>query len=423
MNAEIIAIGDEILIGQIVDTNSQWIAKELNSIGVSIRQVKAIQDDEKLIEKAIGEAIDSPVQIIILTGGLGPTKDDVTKQAICNYFSGKMRMDQDVLEANKALFKKFNYDFTEVIKKQAEIPSNAIPLINNLGTAPGLWISNCHQVIIALPGVPTEMKGLMLDKVIPRLKDSYLLPHIVHRTLMTYGMGESKVAELISAWEEQLPSVIKLAYLPSFGKLRLRLSAKSNDRESIEKLVEDEIKKLLPLISDIFIGFEEDGGIEDSVAKLLIKNKQTLATAESCTGGKIAEIITSQPGASNYYKGSVIAYSTQIKIDELGVPEKIIEEYSVVSRHVVEAMAKGVREKFKVDFAIATTGNAGPTIDATDKTVGVVCVAIATDAGVYSEEFDFGQPREKVIMKATIKAFEMLRKEILKKDENLFVVS
>jgi len=423
MNAEIIAIGDEILIGQIVDTNSQWIAKELNSIGVSIRQVKAIQDDEKLIEKAIGEAIDSPVQIIILTGGLGPTKDDVTKQAICNYFSGKMRMDQDVLEANKALFKKFNYDFTEVIKKQAEIPSNAIPLINNLGTAPGLWISNCHQVIIALPGVPTEMKGLMLDKVIPRLKDSYLLPHIVHRTLMTYGMGESKVAELISAWEEQLPSVIKLAYLPSFGKLRLRLSAKSNDRESIEKLVEDEIKKLLPLISDIFIGFEEDGGIEDSVAKLLIKNKQTLATAESCTGGKIAEIITSQPGASNYYKGSVIAYSTQIKIDELGVPEKIIEEYSVVSRHVVEAMAKGVREKFKVDFAIATTGNAGPTIDATDKTVGVVCVAIATDAGVYSEEFDFGQPREKVIMKATIKGFEMLRKEILKKDENLFVVS
>jgi len=423
MNAEIIAIGDEILIGQIVDTNSQWIAKELNSIGVSIRQVKAIQDDEKLIEKAIGEAIDSPVQIIILTGGLGPTKDDVTKQAICNYFSGKMRMDQDVLEANKALFKKFNYDFTEVIKKQAEIPSNAISLINNLGTAPGLWISNCHQVIIALPGVPTEMKGLMLDKVIPRLKDSYLLPHIVHRTLMTYGMGESKVAAIISAWEEQLPSAIKLAYLPSFGKLRLRLSAKSNDKESIEKLVEDEITKLLPLISDIFIGFEEDGGIEDSVAKLLIKNKRTLATAESCTGGKIAEIITSQPGASKYYKGSVIAYSAQIKIDELGVPEKIIKKYSVVSRHVAEEMAKGVREKFKVDFAIATTGNAGPTIDATDKTVGVVCVAIATDAGVYSEEFDFGQPREKVIMKATIKAFEMLRKEILKKDENLFVVS
>jgi len=412
MNAEIIAIGDEILIGQVVDTNSQWIAKELNKNGISIRQVKTIQDDEKLIENAIGEAIDSPVQIIILTGGLGPTKDDVTKQALCNYFSGKMRMDQDVLEANRALFKKFKYDFTEVIKKQAEIPSNAISLINNLGTAPGLWISNCHQVIIALPGVPTEMKGLMLDKVIPRLKDSYLLPHIVHRTLMTYGMGESNVAALISTWEEQLPTTIKLAYLPSFGKLRLRLSAKSNDRESIEKLVEDEITKLLPLISDIFIGFEEDGGIEDSVAKLLIKNKRTLATAESCTGGKIAEIITSQPGASKYYKGSVIAYSAQIKIDELGVPEKIIKKYSVVSRHVAEEMAKGVREKFKVDFAIATTGNAGPTIDATDKTAGVVCIAIATDAGVYSEEFDFGQPREKVIMKATIKAFEMLRKEI-----------
>jgi len=423
MNAKIIAIGDEILIGQIVDTNSQWIAKELNKIGVSVWEVKAIQDDEKLIEKAIEDAIDSPVQIVILTGGLGPTKDDVTKQAICNYFSGKMRMDQDVLESNKALFKELNYDFTEVIQKQAEVPSNAIALVNNLGTAPGLWISNCHQVIISLPGVPTEMKGLMLDKVIPRLKDSYLLPHIVHKTLMIYGMGESKVAELISKWEEELPAVIKLAYLPSFGKLRLRLSAKSNDKVSIEKLVNDQIKKLLPLISDIFIGFEEEGGIEASVAKLLSEKKLTLATAESCTGGKIAETITAQPGASRYYKGSVIAYSRQIKIDELGVSEELIAKHSVVSRHVAEAMAVGLKEKFNVDFAIATTGNAGPTTDLTDKSVGVVCIAMATPAGVYSEEFGFGQPREKVIMKATNKSFEMLQKEILKKDENLFVVS
>lgn len=423
MNAEIITIGDEILIGQIVDTNSQWIAQELNKVGISIHQVTSIQDDKKVIEKAIGDAIDSPVQIIILTGGLGPTKDDITKEAICNYFSGKMRLDEEVLASNKALFKKNDYDFTEVIRDQALIPSNAIALINEIGTAPGIWISNCHQVIIALPGVPSEMKGLITKKVIPKLKESYLLPHIVHRTLMTYGMGESKVAALISAWEEELPSVIKLAYLPEFGKLRLRLSAKSNDKDAIEKLVDQQLEKLLPLISDIFVGYEEAGSIEASVAKLLTKNKQTLVTAESCTGGQIAQMITAQSGASNYYLGSIIAYSAAVKIGELGVSKELIKQHSVVSRPVAEAMANGVRKKLKADFAISTTGNAGPTIDETAKDVGVVCIAIATPTRVYSEEFNFGQPREKVIMKAATKAFEMLQKEILKKDENLFVVS
>ncbi|PCI32263.1 MAG: damage-inducible protein CinA [Flavobacteriaceae bacterium] len=423
MNAEIITIGDEILIGQIVDTNSQWIAQELNKVGVSIHQVTSIQDDKKLIEKAIGDAIDSPVQIIILTGGLGPTKDDITKEAICSYFSGKMRLDEEVLASNKALFEKNNYEFTEVNRNQALIPSNAIALVNELGTAPGIWISNCHQVIVALPGVPVEMKGLMTQKVIPRLKDSYMLPHIIHRTLMTYGVGESIVAERISEWEEQLPSVIKLAYLPAFGKLRLRLSAKSNDKETLEKLVNHQIDKLLPLISDIFVGFEEEGSIEAAVAKLLTQNKQTLVTAESCTGGQIAQMITAQAGASSYYLGSVIAYTAEIKINELGVSKDLIEQHSVVSRHVAEAMASGLKEKFKSDFAIATTGNAGPTKDKTDKSVGCVCIAIATPLGVYSEEFNFGQPREKVIMKAATKAFEMLQKEILKKDENLFVVS
>ncbi|MBL4744776.1 MAG: CinA family nicotinamide mononucleotide deamidase-related protein [Flavobacteriaceae bacterium] len=423
MNAEIIAIGDEILIGQIVDTNSQWIAKELNKIGVSIRQVKAIQDTEKVIEEAITDALRTTVDIVILTGGLGPTKDDVTKQAICNCFGVEMHMDPDVFEANKRLLEPLNYEYTKVIQQQALVPSNAVALINKVGTAPGLWIAKGGQVIVALPGVPSEMKGLMLDKVLPKIQDSFVLPHIVHRTLMTYGMGESKVAARISDWEEALPSVIKLAYLPSFGALRLRLSAKSKDKQALEKLVELQIEKLRPLLSDIFIGFEEEGGIEASVAKLLIENKQTLATAESCTGGNIAATITSRPGASNYYKGSIIAYTAQVKMAELGVSEKLITEHSVVSCEVSEAMARGIQKKFKSDYAIATTGNAGPTVDLTDKTVGVVCIAIATPVGVYSEEFNFGQPREKVILKASAKAFEMLRKEILKKDEKLFVVS
>ncbi|PCH73049.1 MAG: damage-inducible protein CinA [Flavobacteriaceae bacterium] len=423
MNAEIIAIGDEILIGQIVDTNSQWIAKELNKIGVSIWQVKAIQDDESLIEKALADAVNSPVEIIIITGGLGPTKDDVTKQAICNYFGVEMRMDQEVLAANSVLLEKLNYEYTKVLQLQAEAPSNAIALINNLGTAPGLWISKGQQVIIALPGVPSEMKGLMLDKVIPKIQASYVLPHIVHRTLLTYGMGESKVAEKIADWEQALPAAIKLAYLPSFGVLRLRLSAKSRDKDAIEKIVEQELEKLLPLLGDIFVGFEEEGFIEASVAKIMSQNKQTLVTAESCTGGKIAQMITAQPGASTYYLGTIIAYSEAVKIRELGVSEKLIREHSVVSCEVSEAMARGIQEKFKSDFAIATTGNAGPTVDKTDKSVGVVCIAIATPTGVYSEEFNFGQPREKVIIKASAKAFEMLRKEILKKDEKLFVNS
>ncbi len=423
MNAEIITIGDEILIGQIVDTNSQWIAQELNKIGVSVHQITSIQDGKKEIEKAIGDAIDSAVQIIILTGGLGPTKDDITKDAICSYFNRKMRLDQDVLASNKALFEKYNYEFTEVNRNQALIPVNAIALVNQLGTAPGIWISNCHQIIIALPGVPAEMKGLMTHKVIPKLKETYRMPYIVHRTLMTYGMGESKVAALISDWEDQLPSGIKLAYLPSFGVLRLRLSAKSNDKEAVEKMVNSQLEKLVPLLGDIFVGFEEAGSIEASVAKLLTQNKQTLVTAESCTGGQIAQMITAQSGASNYYLGSVIAYTSEIKIRELKVSKHLIEEYSVVSCQVAEAMACGIREKFKSDFAIATTGNAGPTTDDTDKSVGVVCIAISTPLGVYSEEFNFGQPREKVILKAATKAFEMLQKEILKKDENLLVVS
>ncbi len=413
MNAEIITIGDEILIGQITDTNSKWIAEELNKIGVSVYQITSIQDDRLHILKALKEA-QSNANIVILTGGLGPTKDDITKHTLATYFDSDLKLNEEIEKHIKELFAKMNYPFTEVNQQQALLPIKCIPLKNNYGTASGMWFEENQKVVISLPGVPNEMKGLIKEQVLPKLQQKYTLPFIIHKTVLTYGMGESMVAEKIETWEEALPSFIKLAYLPSYGRLRLRLSAKGNDKLILENSLKDEISKLDPLIGDIIVGIEDTDSIEASIGKLLTRKKKTLATSESCTGGSIATRITSVPGASAYFVGAIVSYTATIKIQELKVSKELIEKHSVVSGEVAEAMAVGIQQKYKTDYAIATTGNAGPTIDETDKTVGVVFIAIATPNGVYSKEFFYGKPRQKVIERTTNKAFEMLRKEILK---------
>lgn len=414
MQAEIITIGDEILIGQVVDTNSAFIAKQLNNIGVSVYQITSVQDDKEHILKAFREA-ESNADIIIITGGLGPTKDDITKKTIADYFEDKLERNDKVTENIQLIWKNFNQIPSQVNLDQALVPSKALVLMNVNGSAPGMWLEKDGKIFISLPGVPYEMKALLDDHVIPKLRGNYNFPFILHKTLLTYGLGESNLAARIETWEDNLPKFIKLAYLPSLGRVRLRLSAKSMDKHLVETEMQKQVELLLPQIEDIFVGFEEDESLEAIIGHQLTKLNKTVATAESCTGGKIAESFTSNAGASRYFKGSIVSYATEAKLSVLKIEKTLIEEFSVVSGQVAEAMATSVLQLFNTDYAIATTGNAGPTKGDSDAEIGTVFIAIATKSTVYSEKFNFGNHRTKVIIKVTNKAFEMLQKEIFKK--------
>jgi len=414
MQAEIITIGDEILIGQVVDTNSAFISNELNKIGVSVYQITSVQDDKEHILKSLKEAEEN-ADIIIITGGLGPTKDDITKTTIAEYFNDTLVQSEAVLDNIKDLWKKYiKQPLSQVNIDQALVPSKAAVLMNHFGSAPGMWLEKDNKVFVSLPGVPFEMKSLINHEVLPRLQKQFKLPFILHKTLLTYGLGESKLAERIEEWEDNLPDFIKLAYLPNLGMVRLRLSAKGTNEELVISEMNKQIELLLPQIEKEFAGFEENGNLEVLIGKKLTSLGKTLATAESCTGGKIAERITANSGASVYFKGSVVSYATQAKIDVLNISEDLIDKYSVVSTQVAEAMAKSAQKLFKTDYTIATTGNAGPTKGDSNVEVGTVCIAIATPNGVFSESFNLGNHRTKVINKAVNKAFEMLQKEIFK---------
>ena len=414
MNAEVITIGDEILIGQTIDTNSQWIGEQLNKIGVSVYQITTIQDEKQHILNALQEA-QNRVDIVIITGGLGPTKDDITKKTIAQYFDDQNMIEYpEVTENIQRMFKKYNIPYNKVQQFQAQLPSKATMLMNRLGTAPGMWFYENNTVFVSMPGVPYEMKGLMKHEVIPRIQQQFKLPFIIHKTILTYGQGESIIAERIEDWQEQLPSFIKLAYLPSFGRVRLRLTAKGSRKEILEQSLEKELKTLYVLLSDIITGTESGVSIEKHIGDLLKENKQTLCTAESMTGGKIAATIVSIAGSSSYFKGSFVAYSSEMKQKLLEVSPSVIQEYSVVSSEVVSQMALSAKKKMKTDYAIAVSGNAGPTTDKTDASVGVVFIAIASDQGIRVEEFNFGQPREKVINRTVNKSLELLAQEIKK---------
>ncbi|SHJ32073.1 nicotinamide-nucleotide amidase [Arenibacter nanhaiticus] len=414
MFSEIITIGDEILIGQIVDTNSAFIASELNKIGVSVYQISSVQDDKMHILQALKEA-ESRADIIIITGGLGPTKDDITKHTLCEYFKDTLVENKEVLAHVEGIFKKhITTPISDVNRMQAWVPSKAKVLHNEYGTAPGMWIGDKGKVVISLPGVPFEMKNLIKTQVIPRIIEEFRRPFIFHKTIVTYGMGESAIAEKIEPLETNLPSFIKLAYLPSLGSVRLRLSAKGLDRETLFLQMNDEVERLKSLLGDLVYGEEGDESIEEVVAQLLKKRKMTLGTAESFTGGKIAEQITALPGASAYFKGSVVSYATQTKIEVLKVPETIIDKCSVVSAEVAAAMAENLKTLLKTDFAIATTGNAGPSKGDSDADIGTVFIAVASPKGVVVEKYMMGSHRERIVQKSVNKAFEMLQKEILK---------
>lgn len=412
MKAEIITIGDEILIGQIVDTNSQFISQELNKVGVSVYQITSIQDDQQHILNALKEAQER-VDIVIITGGLGPTKDDITKKTIAHFFNDTEFVEySEVIEHIQNLFAKINHPFREIQRFQAQLPSKATLLMNRLGTAPGMWFFENNTVFISLPGVPYEMKGLMINEVLPRIQKQFKLSYILHKTIMTYGQGESTIAEIIEDFEDNLPSHIKLAYLPSFGRVRLRLSAKGDNKEQLEKELTTKIEEIYQLIPDIITGLDDDHSLEKTIGELLIKNGKTICTAESLTGGKIAATLVSIAGSSAYYKGSFVTYSTETKINLLGVLPETIQKNTVVSKEVALEMATNAKKKFQTNYAIAVTGNAGPTTDHNDKSVGLVYIALVSDEKAIVEEFNFGEPREKVINRTVSKSLEILRKEL-----------
>ena len=417
MKATIVTIGDEILIGQIVDTNSGYIAKALDKIGVQTTEMLSISDDKNHILDTFASLQDK-VDLVIITGGLGPTKDDITKKTFCDYFEDVFVRNQEVEDHIVALFTKLNFIPTQINKDQALLPSKALVLKNNYGTAAGMWMKKGKTVFVSMPGVPYEMKGIVNEELIPKIISEYKRPYIVHKTILTYGQGESMVAERIENWENNLPEYIKLAYLPSPGRVRLRLTARGENEEVLQKAIQENIQSLTTIIGDIIVGFDEDETIEVIIGRLLRQQGKTIATAESCTGGKIAQVLTSVAGASNYFRGSVVSYATDTKISVLGVSAQTIEKFTVVSAAVASEMALGIQKLMKADYAIATTGNAGPSKGDADAEVGTVFIALATPEAVFTEEFNFGQPRDKVIDRTTNKALEILQKEILKNPFN-----
>ena len=414
MTASIVTIGDEILIGQIIDTNSSYIAKALDKIGIETLEMLSISDNESHILSTFKKLQDK-VNIVIITGGLGPTKDDITKKTFCTYFNDELIVNEEVLKHVTELIEGiYKRPITQINKDQALVPSKSKVLFNKMGTAPGMWMEKGETIFVSLPGVPYEMKYLVDEEIIPALVEKFERPYILHKTIMTYGKGESLLAEEIEDWENNLPSFVKLAYLPSPGRVRLRLTARGKDKQVLKDVIQVEVDKLQRLIPNDIVGFDDDEPIERIVGEMLKSKKLTLSTAESCTGGKIAQLLTSISGASNYFKGSIVAYATEAKVNLLEIDPNLIQNHTVVSKQVVQEMALSAQRILKTDFAIATTGNAGPLKGDSNAEVGTVFISVVTPNQVIVEEFNFGQPREKVIDRTVNKALEILYKEILK---------
>ena len=400
MKVSIITIGDEILIGQIVDTNSAWIAKSLNEIGLDLSKIYSISDSESVILRTLNRAKELS-DIIIITGGLGPTNDDITKHTLVNYFNDKLVRNQEVLVHIKQLFKKFGVqEINKLNEQQADLPSKCKVLFNELGTAPGMWFEKDNKHFISMPGVPFEMKYLMNTHVLPELQSRFSEIVIVHKTILTQGVPESILADIIATWEMELPSTIKLAYLPSEGRVRLRLSTRGKDKELLNLVIDEQIEKLKLIIPKLIFG-EENDTLEQRIGQELLRLNASIGSAESCTGGYVAHLITLVSGASAYFKGSVLAYNAAVKQAVLGVQAKTIADYGVVSKQVAEEMALGVQQLMKVDYAIATTGIAGPLGGTIDNPVGTIWTSVATPIGVQSVKYQLGTERVRNIKRSS----------------------
>ncbi|MDA7707945.1 competence/damage-inducible protein A [Flavobacteriaceae bacterium] len=414
MSAKIITIGDEILIGQIVDTNSTFISKQLINIGIEVNEILSISDEKSSIFNALDNSLNK-FDIVITTGGLGPTNDDITKEVFCEFFNDKLVHNENLLIHIENLFKKFvNNPINNLNRAQALVPSKAKLIENKFGTAAGMAMIKGNTLFISLPGVPYEMKSMITSSVLPLLSKEFECPVILKKTLMTYGVGESTIANQLKDFEQKLAKNFKLAYLPNLGRVRLRISCKGNDKKKLEDQLDLYISELYNILGKIIIGFESVNSIELEIGKILAKSNKTLSTAESFTGGLISSRISSVPGASEYFKGSVVAYDTNVKKDLLKLDEGIINDFSVVSSQVANEMANNVKKLLDSDYSISTTGNAGPTKGDSKKDIGLIYISIATPIETKSYKFNFGNNREKNIKKSVNKALELLFNELSK---------
>ncbi len=412
INASIITIGDELLIGQVIDTNSAWLAQELNKIGIWVKRRVAVGDVWDEIWTALDEE-SKHSKIILITGGLGPTADDITKPLLCKYFGGHLIENVDALENVKTIFSKYlNRPLLESNIKQALVPDMCTVLQNRNGTAPGMWFEKNGNIYVSLPGVPIEMKGIMADHVLPKLPSLFTLPCVLHRTLLTAGIGESFLSERIKDFEASLPSNIKLAYLPNFGLVKLRLTGTGSDEMAIRLEIDQLFKQLVVLVEDVMV-IAEDKKLEEAIGILLRKNKWTMATAESCTGGYVAHLITSIPGSSAYFLGGVISYENTIKKEVLRVSEETLSTVGAVSEETVIQMANGVKNLMKTDYTVAISGVMGPAGGTEDKPVGTVWIAISGRTETIAKKYHVRFDRQKNIEVTALHALTMLRKMVL----------
>jgi nicotinamide-nucleotide amidase len=411
MKSALITVGDEILIGQVTDTNSVWISRELNKIGVRVCEMVTVSDEAEQIISTLDRFMGT-YDLVLMTGGLGPTTDDITKPTLAAYFGSRMITLPEVVEKITTYFKERGRNLIESNLRQADVPENCKVLLNNNGTAPGMWFEKEGSILVSLPGVPYEMKGLMQDYILPELRKRVEVPNVVHKTIMTQGIPESYLAATIRNWEADLPDCVKLAYLPRPGIVRLRLTVIDKCASEAERILKIHIDKLLKIIPQHIFGYD-DISLEEALGMLLKEQGISLSTAESCTGGNIARLITSVPGSSAYYSGSVIAYKNRIKRDVLGVDEQVLDQWGAVSREVVEQMARGVQELYGTDAAIATSGIAGPDGGTKDKPVGTTWICVVYRDKVHSMKYRFGGSRERIIDQASYSAMQLLRRLIL----------
>jgi competence/damage-inducible protein CinA-like protein len=411
MNAVIITIGDELLIGQTVDTNSAWIGAELSKAGFDVQRIVSVHDRKNDIINVLNET-GLIADVVIITGGLGPTSDDITKQTLAEYFNTRLITDHDVLKMIEDMMRRRNFAMNEKNRRQAEVPESCMVLKNEAGTAPGMWFEKDKTIYISVPGVPHEMKHIMTERVLPELNKRFTSQMIIHRNIMTYGSFEARLAEILTGFEAALPENIKLAYLPASGVIKLRLTGTGTERGSLEKLMETKVSELYKIIPDIIYG-ENEESLEQVVGKLLLAEGATVSTAESCTGGAVAHLLTSVPGSSAYYNGSVIAYANRAKSETLGVKEESINKYGAVSENVAREMAEGARKLFKTKFAVATSGIAGPDGGTEEKPVGTLWIAVASDSGIVAERRLFGNERINNINRFSLAALNLLRIQII----------
>ncbi|WP_138475133.1 competence/damage-inducible protein A [Dyadobacter bucti] len=412
IRAEIITIGDEILFGQITDTNTQWIGTQLTDIGIRPVRKTSVGDIKQDILNAFTEA-SGRVNVVIVTGGLGPTRDDITKHTFCEYFGTELEINEDALKLVTEFFAKRGRKMTELNIQQAALPKNCTYIPNLWGTAPGMWFEKDGVVYVSLPGVPYEMKSLMEFEILPRLKAKFNTPFIQHKSVRTIGIGESFLAEKIAHWEDALPDHIKLAYLPHFGQVKLRLTGTGADALTLEKDLEGQVQLLLPLIAEYVFGFDSDE-LESVVGALLLNRDATLGTAESCTGGYVASQITSVPGSSAYFEGSVVSYSNDVKMSVLGVKKETLDAYGAVSEQTAIEMAEGARSALNVTFAISTTGIAGPEGGTDEKPVGTVWIACAGPDETFTQLLTLRNNRKINVEMTCSYVLNLLRKTILK---------